>query len=200
MKRSLRIFPFLAVLCGLLGLMIGCTGGGSGNGVTPALLLDKKEAALTVGAETVLTATLEEADGAFVWTSSDEAVVTVAPDESGSSAAVKAVGTGTATVTVTVGELTAVCEVTVTASPLSIFLPAGGLVLKKNMTASVKAMSTVELEGEPVWESSDEAVGTVEYQGLTAIVKAVARGTCTITVRVDGYAASFLLTVGTSGH
>ncbi len=195
MKKIIRAVPLFAVLLGLLLAVCGCVTDRN------TVELDKTSLSLMKGDVVTLTATWKAAEeDAPAWTSSDETVVAVIPGESGEQAVVRAVGTGSATVTVTVGELTAECTVTVAASPLSIFLPEAGLVLKTNMTASVKAICTEQISGEVVWESSDEAIGTVEWQGLTAIVKGVARGTCFITVRAGGYVASFPLTVGTSGH
>lgn len=95
-------------------------------------------------------------------------------------------------------EVTDTCTVTVEAKDtrLSVFLPAGKLVLTKEKSASVRAIAADGLTGEVTWESSDESVGTVEYQGLLAVVTAHTKGTCTITVRCGSASASFELICG----
>ena len=211
MKRKLWIIPLIALLCALL--LAGCTVNGvdpvgpdqpdDPTDTTPSATLSEESLALTVLAEYKLEATLENIEDAtsVIWTTSDESVLTV--EGNGDYAILHAVGVGSATVSVSIEgeEVTTVldsCEVTVTESPLTIFLPSSGLILKKGVSATVKAICSVELTGEITWESSDESIGSVEWQGLTARVTAVARGTCTIYVHADGYTASFTFTVGIS--
>lgn len=190
----------LMVVCCLCFGLAAC-----GGKTETAITLSKEALTLKVGGSETLEATL--AEGAsftaeeLVWTSSDESVVSVTGE--GATATVTALAVGTATVTVSFGEDKAECAVTVEESenktnPLSIFLPEGKLILKPNVTASVKAMSETALTGEPVWTSSDPTIGTVEGQGLTARVTSLKRGECTITVACDGFTASFTLVVGIS--
>lgn len=214
MKGYKWLTALLALALGLL--LAACTGGagkgpesdvpgpgpgpddpGPGTTVEASAVLDRTELTLYTGGEATLTATLKDlGDGSVIWTTSDETVVTVT-DMGEGKAVVKAVGVGSATVGVTLGDKTlASCEIKTEASPLEIFLP-NGLVLKKNGKATVKAICSAEITGDIVWETSDPAIGTVEYQGLTAIVTAVGRGTCTITVRAGDYVASTTLMVGT---
>lgn len=200
----------ILLILGLIACMLFAFGG-CGEKETPppddnppsgtVIALNKTELTVFVGSEEQLL--LENASGkTAVWESSDKTVATV--DAEGTGAFVKGIKAGTATITVTVEEQKLTCTVTVRESPLSVFLPDaptgslrnGRLVLIKNGVATVRAMSEIELSGTPKWTSSDESVGTVEYQGLIARVKAVARGECTITVECDGYKASFTLLVG----
>ncbi len=188
----------------LIACMIVCVlpALGGCDGPKTDIALDKPAVTVYVGEEEQIM--LQGASGqTVVWKSSDESVATV--EAEGIGAYIKGISAGSTTVTASIGgEEAAVCEVTVKDSPLYVFLPDGGtgslkngrLVLLKNGTATVKAISDVPLTGTPEWRSSDESVGTVNYQGLICLVTAVARGECTITVECDGYRASFTLYVG----
>ena len=198
MKKIWHVL-IMAVCCLCFGLA-ACNGGGSSD---PSITLSETALTIKVGESATLEATLAEGVDftaeELTWSSSDEAVVSVTGE--GATATVKALAVGSATVTVSYGEEKAECTVTVEKrdiEPLSIFLPEGKLILKPNVTASVKALSDIELKGEPVWSSSDTTIGTVEGQGLTARVTSLKRGECTITVECDGYSASFTLVVGIS--
>lgn len=171
-----------------------------------ALALDKTSITLTVGATETLAlspkaavpmsaAPQEPEPVEYVWHSSDESVATVSAD--GMSATVSALSVGKTTVTVAAGEtILGTCLVTVEASPLSVTLYQDRLVLRKLAKATVKVKSSVPLSGEYIWESSDPSIGTVEYQNDIAIVTAVARGECSITVKNGTYIKSFTLIVG----
>ncbi|MDE5548173.1 MAG: Ig-like domain-containing protein [Clostridia bacterium] len=118
-------------------------------------------------------------------------------------ATVTGVSVGSTVITVTGKDADGVevkdtCTVTVEAKDtrLSVFLPAGKLVLTREKSASVKAIAAEGLTGEVTWESSDEEIGTVDYQGLLAIVTAHKKGTCTITVHCGTASASFELICG----
>lgn len=80
---------------------------------------------------------------------------------------------------------------------LHVTVPEGKLVLRNGGTATVRVTSDNPLnEDKYVWESSNESIGTVEYQGKVARVTATGRGECTITVTNGKYEASFTLVVG----
>lgn len=135
------------------------------------------------------------------WKVEDENVATV--ETKNFVATVTGVSAGSTTITVTGKdangvEVTDTCTVTVEAKDtrLSVNLPAGKLVLTREKSASVKAFAADGLTGEVTWESSDESIATVEYQGLLAIVTAHKKGTCTITVRCGNAVASFELICG----
>ena len=200
MKRKLWLIPLLVLCLGLL--LVGCTDPQTPPPVEgdndPKVTISETSHTMSVGSTFTLTATLENLE-TIEWTF-DETVVSV--EVEGTTAVVTALATGTTTINVVDSEnadtVYASCEITVIENPLSIFLPESGLILKKGVKATVKAISAVQLTGEVTWESSDESVGTVEWQGLTARVTAVARGTCTIYVHADGHTASFQFTVGIS--
>lgn len=195
MKKKIWLIALVAALAALL---CGCGGGAGGGGESKSPSLDKTELTLIVGTEGQL-AVLNRGDAEVEWKSSDETVATVTPE--GSGAYVTALAEGNAVISALIGgEEFARCTVTVKGSPLSIFLPKPErLVLRKNESATVKAISEVELTGTPKWSVSDPTIGAVDFNGLTAIVTGLARGECTITVTCDGYSASFTLMVGTTG-
>jgi uncharacterized protein YjdB len=144
--------------------------------------LDRETLSLTVGEDSILTATISPgnaADKAVTWTSSDTSVATV--DGNGK---VSGVAPGTATVTVTTedGGKTAVCAVTVT--PVAV----DGVTLdRETLTLGVGADSVLAATVSPAnatnkavtWTSSDTGVATVDTNGK---VSGVALGTATITV------------------
>ena len=87
-------------------------------------------------------------------------------------------------------------EVTVP-NALHVAVPEGKLVLRNGGTATVRVTSEAPLnEDKYVWESSDQTIGTVEYQGKIAMVTATGRGECTITVSNGSLKTSFTLIVG----
>lgn len=200
MKKKLWCFVALLPLC-LVLLFCGC-GDGENNDVPPvttaSVTLDSKELTLTAGDTAQLTVTATDC-ASVSWKSQNEEVVKL--ETKGSSATVTALSEGTSVVTVTGKdangvEVTDTCTVTVEAKRLSVFLPAGKLVLTREKSATVKAIAAEGLTGDVTWESSDESVGTVEYQGLIAVVTAHKKGSCTITVRYGSAEASFELVCG----
>ncbi|MCM1301440.1 MAG: Ig-like domain-containing protein [Alistipes senegalensis] len=136
-------------------------------------------------------------DTAETYASSDPEIVSV--DESGLVAALQQ---GSAMVTVTVGGKHAHFEVAVEAQKVpveSVTLPeelAKGVSLQIGATLNIAGQAIVAPENATAtaetYASSDEAVATV---GADGVVTAVALGTTTITVTVDGQSASFELTV-----
>lgn len=183
-------FTFLltAIVCMVCLIAAACVS--TGPSAHP---LEETELKLTVGQQYTLNANVTGDD--VDWEVSEKSVLTLETD--GATAVVTAKSVGTATVTLYKGdEAIAECVVTVEASPLEINLPLGKLVLKKGVTASVRAYFDGTAQGEPVWSSSDETIGTVEAQGLLVRVKAESRGECTISVEFGGYRASFKLIVG----
>ncbi len=191
-----KFFTAVGIFLAMMLLLAGCTQPAAAE---PKATLDRTEVKLTVGGETTLTAQTENCEG-FTWTTSDETVATLTWGEGAATATVKGVAAGTATVRIMYQDkVLAECTVTVSVSPLTVFLPEGKLVLVKNGVATVKALCEVPVEGEAVWKVADETVGSVEWQGLTARVKALKRGTTTVTVTLGEYQASFELLVGTVG-
>lgn len=112
------------------------------------------------------------------WKSSNTKIATV--DSKG---VVKGVAAGTATITVTTedGGKTATCKVTVTQPVTSVKLNKTKLTLSKGKTETLKAtVNPSNATNKAVtWKSSNTKVATVDSKGK---VKAVAKGTATITV------------------
>ena len=150
--------------------------------------LDQSELNLTVGDETVLTATLapENASNKDVeWKSSNTKVATVVDGK------VTAVAVGSVTITVKTkdGGKTSTCKVTVSVKTF----PVEGITLSKDKLSLVEgekvlldfALTPENATNKAVtWSSSDKSVATVDTKGNVTGVKA---GTATITVKTtDG--------------
>lgn len=167
------------------------------------LVLDQTALTLEEGQQATLTAQVNGYDGEWevVW-ETDSEFVTLAPD--GQSVTVTAVTEGEAKITASAtltgeeGEITlpAECTVTVQRPALYVYVPEGKLVLRKNVTVTVKAFANSTLTGEAVWTTSDPAIATVESQGLIARVTAVSNGECEIKVSYGGRECSFTLVCG----
>lgn len=117
------------------------------------------------------------------WSSSDEAVATV--DAEG---VIEAVGPGSAVITASAGELSAEIEVVVQPAAAVSLAPSGIEFASIGATTELTATVTDAEGGEIIgallsWSSSDEAVATVDENG---VVEAVANGEATITVEVLG--------------
>ena len=168
-----------------------------------SLALDITEASLAPNETLTLTATLLPEDvtnSALSWTSSNESVATV--DANG---VVTTVADGEATITVSTtdgSELSASCKVTVKTNILatSLALDVTGASSAPNETLTLTATLLPEDVTNPAlsWTSSNEAVATVDANG---VVTAVADGEATITVSTtDGseLSASCKVTVKTN--
>jgi len=178
------------------------SGGGSNDDTTTdqpdsndlKITLDKDTLSLNVGDTDKLTAQLEADDitGITVtWTSSEPSVATV------TDGTVTAVGAGTTTITATAGNQSATCTVTVTAATV----PVTGVTLDKT-TAKITIPETLQLKATVMpdnatdsavtWTSSNDAVATVDGNGL---VTAKAAGTATITAKAGDKTATCVVTV-----
>jgi len=150
--------------------------------------LDKTTAAIIVGEELTLTATAapDNTTDSVVWTSSNNAVATVADGR------VTALAPGKVTITAKAGAVKATCVVTITAPATSISLSQTEVVLKKGayltLTATVTPSYTTD---SVVWKSSDTSVAKI-YRGK---ITAVAPGTATITATAGGVSATCTVTV-----
>jgi len=155
--------------------------------VTPA------EAAVSVGGTLQLTATPRDAGGGpldrpVLWTSGDPAIATV--NEAG---LVTAVATGTVTISATSQGKAGSAQITVRVPVASVTIsdpgeepvPPGGTL---QLTAAAFDATGAPLADRTfIWSSSDNAIATVNHDGL---VTGVARGTATITVMSEGKSAS----------
>lgn len=172
-----------------------------------SITLDKTAIELEVGGTAKLTATVapeEATDKTVTWTTSDEAIATVAD---GTVTAVKA---GTATITAKAGDKTVTCTVTVKAKkddtgnqgddsnkPVAvtgITLDATTAELKIGETKKVVATVAPDnaTDKTVTWASSDEKVATVTADGT---VTAVAPGKATITATAGDKKATCEITV-----
>lgn len=205
MKKKLLLLV-LALVCAFS--VVAC---GEGNTpVTPpdgdtkkpaeSIVLDHQTLALTVGGSETLTATVTPGDttDAVVWSTGDDAIVTVANGR------VTAVGAGSTTVTATAGDVSATCAVTVTAQgePDPEPKPATAIALdKKSLALNVGASETLTATVTPGdttdtinWSSKDPTVAKVAGGVITAVgagsteivVKAGdVTDTCAVTVESD---------------
>ncbi len=147
----------------------------------------------------------------LLWTSSNEAVATVAPDGT-----VTAVANGIATVTATCGEAEASCTVTVLICADALSFDAEAYNMWVGQTLQLPLLLQPENATEAVqWSSSDEAVATVGADGVVTAhsggsVTITAAGThtsasCTVNVSVPAESvvlnsAEMQLTVGGTGQ
>ena len=166
--------------------------------------VDPPEATLTAIGETIQLAarvvdpndrTIEGATA--TWQSSDEAVASVSTD-----GLVTAVGNGVASVTATLGDVSESIDVTVRQKPASIVINPDRAILAEvgrtmRLTATVLDPNGHKIEGaEVTWSSSDEAIATVDYQGLVA---AVGSGTAEITAQSGEVSSVSLISVKGAG-
>ena len=143
------------------------------------ILLSATEKTLKVKGTLTLTTTIspDNADNKKLsWSSSDEKVATVSKK-----GVVKAVGVGKCTITAKAADGSGVranCIITVKGTEVkSIKLNTTDKTLKKGKTLTLKA-TTKPADVKVTWSSSNEKVATVSKKG---VVKAVGKGTCTIT-------------------
>jgi PGF-pre-PGF domain-containing protein len=135
------------------------------------------------------------ADVEIDWTSSDETVGTIDAD-----GVFSAVADGMTTITATAGNITGTAEVTVTTASSGVAVSPSAITL--DIGASQQFTATVyDLEGnvttgaEVTWESSDEAVGTIDVDGLFS---PLAEGTATITATAGNETGTATVTVESS--
>lgn len=164
--------------------------------VTPTGITTTDALTLTAGETATLETAVAPDDATHVaisYTSSDDAVATVS-----TSGEVTAVAAGDATITAAVDgtALSAACKVTVLPSIESVELNYTTLALRPEGTAQLTYTVAPEeaLADNVTYTSSDEAVTTVDAEGN---VTAVADGTATITVDVNGVTAECEVTVST---
>ncbi len=129
------------------------------------------------------------------WTVENDKIVSIVIGENKVSVTALAVGKTAVSVKVN-GKTTATCNVTVEPKDFYVNLPENCLVLKKNHTASVRVLYSGTLTERLTWESSDETIATVEAQNEVAIVTAVKRGECEISVSGGGVVKTFTVIVG----
>lgn len=164
--------------------------------VTPTGITTTDALTLTAGEASTLETAVAPDDATHVaisYTSSNDAVATVSD-----AGEVTAVAAGDATITATVDgtALSAACKVTVLPAIESVELNYTTLSLRPEGTAQLTYIVASEeaLADTVTYASSDESVATVNADGN---VTAVADGTATITVEVNGVTAECEVTVST---
>lgn len=160
--------------------------------VPTSVELDKTELSLKIGETAKLNATVlpEGREAAVNFVSSAETVATV--DQNGN---VTAVAVGTATITATADDATATCEVTVSAievSEVQLDVTEETLVVGETLQLTATVLPENATDKTVAWESSDEAVATVDENGL---VTAVSTGEAAITATAGGMFAVCNITV-----
>ena len=157
-----------------------------GSVAVTGVTISDATATITTGSTKTLTATVapENATNKSVrWTSSDDAIASV--DDEG---VVTAIAAGSATITVTTvdGNFTATCAVTVEAATVAVtgvtVSPESDTISLASTPAQITCTATVTpadaTDKSVTWSSSDEAVATVDSDG---VVTALTVGTTTIT-------------------
>ena len=157
-----------------------------GSVAVTGVTISDATATITTGSTKTLTATVapENAINKSVrWTSSDDAIASV--DDEG---VVTAIAAGSATITVTTvdGNFTATCAVTVEAATVAVtgvtVSPESDTISLASTPAQITCTATVTpadaTDKSVTWSSSDEAVATVDSDG---VVTALTVGTTTIT-------------------
>lgn len=178
MKSLYRILYVLSVA---FFAMAGCTDPVEEE--TVSIHLNKELiTSLPVGSEQILTATVKPEGAAVtvVW-SSDNEEVAVVNDEG----VVTGVAPGNAVITAKAGKATATCKVTVTAvKPEKIELNPKNLELEIGAEHTLEVMLTPEnaVADDITWSTNNDKVATVK----DGVVKAVAVGSATITVKCNG--------------
>lgn len=155
-----------------------------------SITLDKTSLSMQVGDTETLTATIKPEDATdktIVWTSSDEAVVSV------SNGKITALKSGKATITAKSGTCSADCVVTISVNTESIILDKTTLSLAVGesaiLTATVKPDDATDKT--VTWSSSDESVVKVDNGKVTARKS----GTSTVSAKCGGKTAECVVTV-----
>jgi len=173
--------------------------------VFASIVIKPPEATLEVGETKEFAATALDQDGneisglEIAWTSSDETIGTIGE----ATGLFTALAAGTTTITATAGDRSAEATVTVTAedpiepviASLRLTPPRATLEVGDDQRFMVTAFdqdNNIISAGEVTWESSDDAVGTINASG---IFTALAEGTVTITAETGDVSAQATITV-----
>ena len=155
-----------------------------------SITLDKTSLSMQVGDTETLTATIKPEDATdktIVWTSSDEAVVSV------SNGKITALKSGKATITAKSGTCSADCVATISVNTESIILDKTTLSLAVGesaiLTATVKPDDATDKT--VTWSSSDESVAKVDNGKVTAVKS----GKATVSAKCGGKTAECVVTV-----
>ncbi len=199
------VFPPHRTVSGWALLLLAACGGTGPSGDLPVAEVVVAPATATVeaGGQVQLAATLTDAAGrtltgrSVTWTSSDEAIATVADD-----GAVAGIAEGAATITATAESQSGTAAVTVgpagvASIALSPAAPSGVPGEQVPLTVTLRDAGGNILPARPVmWTSADPAKATVDAAGL---VTGVAVGSTTIQAASDGKTAMVTFTVAEGG-
>lgn len=184
-----------ALFAVLLSLLLCVFGASCGSGTKIAL--DKTEISLQTGDTAEIQATNRD-NGVLEWSIGDEQIASIVVGEN--KIDVTALKPGTTVICVKVGgKIAATCKLTVEAKDFYVNLPQNCLVLKKNQEASVRILYSGTFTDTLTWTSSDETVATVKAQNEIAVVTALKRGECEITVSSGSVVKTFTVIVGITG-
>ena len=156
-----------------------------------SVTLNKTSASLKAGETVTLRATVkpdDATDKTVTWSTSDATVATV------SYGVVTAKKVGAATITAMSGDMSATCEITVVATPVtSVTLNKTSVSLKAGETVTLRATVKPDdaTDKTVTWGSSDESVAKVE----NGIVTAIGKGLSTITAKAGDTSATCMVTV-----
>lgn len=161
-----------------------------------AVTLSESNLSIPKGKTVLLVATVDPSDYTddITWKSTNTSVVTVSDD-----GLVTAVGVGTATVRIVIGDVSASCKITVIEPVTRITLNKTALTMdaQETQTLTVTIKPTNATIQTVQWSSSNEAVATVDENG---VVTAVGKGTAKITASAtDGSGISASCTVTVTG-
>lgn len=195
MKRNILRYAMLVCLSAL-AVTVSCSESKSGE--TPddpdkltAITITPASLALTVGQTTPLTAAATPATASLEglrWSSEDPTIA-----QAGDDGTIKGVAVGKTTVKAKCGDVTASCEVTVTAAPIvleKIELSATLASVAAGKTVDITAKLVPEnaaVEGPVVWKSDDTSKATVDQNGR---VTGVAAGRTVVSATLGTVSAS----------
>ena len=137
-----------------------------------------------VGKTTTLRTSIKDVEGDVVWSSSNEEVATV--DQAGKVAGVSA---GTVTIYATIGEVVGEFEMTIEENPAVVVEGDTQVVIGTPLQLTAKL---INVEGEVVWSSKNEAVATVDANGL---VTGVSTGKVVIKAEVGTLYCNYVIDV-----
>ena len=183
MKISIRnvfVYLFAAILILCFGVGCSCKGDEQDEGVQSKIILSAYNVSMNVFDDYPLTYTTENITGGTVeWSSSDEKVVSV------NDGLLTAKAVGNATITAKIGDISAVCEVSVFATQYRPVIYVGEYkTVNLYPDGSYKIPTSITYKGKPAeasfsYSSNDETVATVSESGM---VEAKGAGEAIITV------------------
>ena len=179
----MRIKKWLSIMCILIMVVfsmffVGCKDKeSSASGIDRiSISLNMSSINMNLYEEEKLTATVKGSDEAIVWTTSDEAIVSV------QNGVIRANSVGNATVTATIGETSVSCAVRVIETMCFVRVNETTLALNEGDTYAINPLFTINYQDAEVdsWEflSSDTDVAKVD----DGIIKAIGGGSCKISV------------------